>query len=153
MGLYNAAGTRITRSTFPASADPDPVMVVTAELFYTRRFGEGDKRPEGSIRGIAHHVGDKLRQSEIDKLFPLATAESVLPATGLAAGGTVVTIKGKYLDGVTAVSFGGTAGTSLVVVSDRELRVTTPAKTAGATNVVLTDDSGTITKTNAFTFT
>lgn len=153
MGLYNAAGARITKAGFPATTDTsDPVMVVTAKVYSTRRYSTGDKKPEGSIRGIAFNVGDKVKQSEINKLFPNPTIDTVVPATGGVAGGTVVTIKGTFLDGATAVTFGGTAGTALTLVSDTEMRITTPAKAAGAYDIVITDDAGTVTKTAGFTY-
>lgn len=78
--------------------------------------------------------------------------DTLSPATGPAAGGTVVTIVGRFLSGVTGVTFGGTAGTSLVLVNDNLLRVTTPAKSAGAYNVVVTNAGGPTTKTNGFTY-
>jgi hypothetical protein len=152
MGLYNAAGTRVTKAAFPAVTDTDPVMVVTADLYSTRRFGTGDAKPEGSIRDVAFRAGAKLKQSEINALFPAATITSVVPATGGVAGGTVVTLNGTNLDGVTGVTFGGTAGTALTVLSDTQVRITTPAKAAGAYDVVAADDSGNVTKTGGFTF-
>jgi hypothetical protein len=153
MGLYNTAGARVTKAGFPAVADnSDPAMVVTADVFFTRTYGPGDKKPEGSIREIAYRSGAKVRQSEINALFPNSTISSVLPATGGVAGGTVVTITGTFLDGASGVTFGGTAGTALTVVSDTQIRVTTPAKAAGAYDVVVADDSGNVTKTAAFTF-
>jgi hypothetical protein len=90
MGLYTAAGARVTKASFPATTDTcDPVLVVTQKLYATRLFGTCDKKPEGSIKTIAFNVGDRFKQSEIDKLFPLATITSVLPATGGVAGGWV----------------------------------------------------------------
>lgn len=78
------------------------------------------------------------------------------PATGSTAGGDVIEITGDNLEGVTSVTFGGTAGTSLEQVVAGEdvvaLTVVTPAKTAGAVNVVLVDTSGNTTLTSGFTF-
>lgn len=77
------------------------------------------------------------------------------PVTGPIAGGTIVTIEGDNLVGITSVTFGGTAGTALNVTkaAQGEVKVTTPAKAAGAVNVVLVDTSGNTTITNGFTFT
>ena len=80
------------------------------------------------------------------------TVTSLSPATGAAAGGTAVTITGKDLTGTTGVTFGGTAATSVVVVSDTSVTCVTPAKTAGAYDVVATTPAGTGTKTNGFTY-
>lgn len=83
----------------------------------------------------------------------VGTADAGLePNTGGTAGGTVVTITGDNLKDVTAVTFGGTAGTALTKDADDSIRVTTPAHAAGAVTVVLTDPSGTKTVTNGFTY-
>jgi hypothetical protein len=159
MGLYNAAGARITKAAFPTSAVSDPELVVTQDVYATRRFDEGtrptnsrDRAPEGSIKTIMFRAGQVVRQSQIDKLFPAATVATVSPATGLAAGGTVVTITGTNLDGVADVKFGSTAGTNLKILSSEAIQVTTPAGTAGAKNVIVGDDAGAVTKTNGFTY-
>lgn len=83
------------------------------------------------------------------------TDVKLAPVTGPAAGGTVVTITGDNLARVSSVTFGGTAGTALNVTkaADGEIKVTTPARAAGAVNVVLVDPSGNTTVTNGFTFT
>lgn len=80
------------------------------------------------------------------------TISTVTPNTGLAAGGTSVTIVGTNFTGATACTFGGTAGTSRVVVDDTHITVVTPAKTAGAYDVVVTTPAGSGTKTNGFTY-
>ncbi|MER6616272.1 IPT/TIG domain-containing protein [Streptomyces xantholiticus] len=153
MGLYKADGTRITKAAFPANAVTDPEKVVTQDIYSTRPYTpSGDKKPEGSIKTLAYKAGAVLRQSEIDKLFPAATIGTVSPATGPTAGGTVVTITGTNLDGVSAVNFGATAGTALTIVSATNLTVTSPAGTAGAKDVVLVDDAGNVTKTGGFTY-
>lgn len=80
------------------------------------------------------------------------TGFTVTPATGLAAGGTVVTIVGDHMIDVTGVTFGGVAGTALQVVNDKTIKVTTPVHAAGAVNVVVTDPDGSTTKTNGYTY-
>lgn len=156
MGLYDATtGTRLTKSGFPKTpyTDPDPKFVVTAGVTRREPFpGAEDGTVEGSKKTQAFGVGDIISQSQLDALFPAATIDTITPATGTTVGGTVVTIKGDNLDGVTSVTFGGTAGTSLTQVDADTIRVTTPAKTAGAYNVAVVDDSGTTTKTNGYTY-
>lgn len=83
---------------------------------------------------------------------PAPTIALIEPATGPIAGGTTVTITGLHFDGATEVTFGGTAGTDLTVLSEAELRVTTPASTAGAKDVAVTTAFGTGTKTGGFTY-
>ncbi|MFD7830697.1 IPT/TIG domain-containing protein [Streptomyces sp. MJM8645] len=152
MGLYTVGGARITKAGFPATPVQDRMMTVTERIYATRRYAEGDRKPEGAIRTIAFQPGAQIRESDIAKLFPPPTITSVLPSGGPAAGGTVVTITGTNLDGTSAVTFGGTAGTGLTIVSDTVVKVTVPAKAAGAVDIVLTDDAGTVTKTSGFTY-
>jgi hypothetical protein len=57
------------------------------------------------------------------------------PAAGSTAGGNTVTITGTGFTGATKVTFGGTAGSSLVVVSDTEITVKAPAHAAGTVEV------------------
>ncbi|MEU7228926.1 IPT/TIG domain-containing protein [Streptomyces chrestomyceticus] len=159
MGLYNAAGDRITKAAFPATAVTDPEKKITADVYVTRPYDIGtrpsdtrDGVPEGSIKTLLFKAGTVVRQSLIDKLFLPATIASISPATGPAAGGTVVTITGINLDGVADVKFGSTAGTNLKVLSAGRLQVTTPAGTAGAVAVVVGDEAGAVTKANGFTY-
>ncbi len=67
---------------------------------------------------------------------------SVSPATGSSHGGTLVTIKGTWLAGVTAVWFGGAKGTKIHIVSATELTVVTPAHAKGAVSVTVTTGAG-----------
>ncbi|MFK0279551.1 IPT/TIG domain-containing protein [Streptomyces sp. NPDC090499] len=83
---------------------------------------------------------------------PVPTITTLSPSTGPIAGGTVVTIVGTDLDSATGVTFGTGAGTALVVESDTELTVTTPAGTTGAKDVTVTTAGGTATKTGGFTY-
>lgn len=80
------------------------------------------------------------------------TITTVNPATGGIAGGTVVTITGTGFTGATGVTFGGTAGTAFSVVNSTTITVTTPAKTAGAVDVVVQSPNGNATKTGGFTY-
>lgn len=159
MGLYTADGSRITRAAFPAANAADPEMVVTADVYSTKPFDQGtrpahsrDGAPQGSIRTLLFKAGAVLRKSQIDGLFPPATVETISPATGPAAGGTVVTITGTGLDGITDVKFGGAAGTDIKTLSSEKIRVAAPASAAGAVDIVVNDDSGPITKVGAFTY-
>ncbi|HEV8348412.1 MAG TPA: DUF4082 domain-containing protein [Vicinamibacterales bacterium] len=74
------------------------------------------------------------------------------PFQGATSGGTLATIFGaNFVSGAT-VSFGGTAGTN-VVVSSSTINTTAPAHAAGNTNVVVTNPGGSnSTFTNGFRF-
>ncbi|RUR01400.1 IPT/TIG domain-containing protein [Labedella endophytica] len=64
------------------------------------------------------------------------------PDRGPVTGGTEVTITGTGFTGVTEVTFGGEPGTELVVVSDTEITVTSPAGGPGTVDVVVTSPVG-----------
>jgi hypothetical protein len=81
-----------------------------------------------------------------------ATVTGVSPATGSTAGGTAVTITGTNFTGATAVTFGGSAATSVTVVNASTITATTPAHAAGAVDVVVTAPAGNGTGTAAFTY-
>lgn len=78
---------------------------------------------------------------------------SIRPATGPAAGGTVVTVSGFGLDEVTSVTFDGVAGTSLVHDGRQTLTVHTPVGTAGPADIVLVTPGDDVTKAAGFTYT
>lgn len=88
----------------------------------------------------------------VDTEAPSATF-AVFPAEGVAAGGTEVTIEGQNLTGVTGVTFGGVAATSVDVVDDSTVTCVTPAHAAGAVDVVVTDNVGSATEVGGFTYT
>jgi hypothetical protein len=64
------------------------------------------------------------------------------PATGSAAGGTLVTIKGKHLKTAKKVLFGKTKGTELKVKSDKKLTVVAPPHATGTVDVVVRTKGG-----------
>ena len=64
------------------------------------------------------------------------------PGSGPTAGGTPVTITGSGFLGATGVTFGGVPAAELVVVSDTEITVTTPAHAAGTVDVVVQHPDG-----------
>lgn len=76
-----------------------------------------------------------------DKTSPPYVA-SVTPNTGLAAGGTAVTILGVNFTGATAVTFGGTAATAVTVVNPSTITCTTPAHAAGTVDTRVTTPNG-----------
>ncbi|GHG80221.1 IPT/TIG domain-containing protein [Streptomyces griseocarneus] len=152
MGLYRQDGTRITKASFPAVALDDPPVRVTEDVYVSEPYGRGDGQPEGSKRFLLYPAGTIVARSAVGRLFTSASIDSISPAKGPAAGSTAITIKGAHLDGVSAVTFGGTAGTGLHVRSATELTVTTPPGAAGPVSLELADDSGAITKADGFTY-
>ena len=70
------------------------------------------------------------------------TVASVSPNAGTTAGGTAVTITGANFATGAAVTFGGTAALSVTVTSATTITASTPAHTAGAVSVVVTNPDG-----------
>ena len=70
------------------------------------------------------------------------TVTAISPNSGSTSGGTAVTITGtNFVSGAT-VTFGVTAATSVSVSNSTTITATTPAHSAGAVNVVVTNPSG-----------
>src|ERR1017187_7331895 len=67
------------------------------------------------------------------------TVTGASPSSGSTAGGTAVTITGtNFVSGAT-VTFGSTAASNVVVVSGTQITATTPARSAGAVTVTVTN--------------
>ena len=82
------------------------------------------------------------------------TLTSVSPTSGPSAGGTTITLTGgNFVSGAT-VRVGGTAATNVAFVSATQLTARTPAGTAGARDVQVTNPDGqSATQTGGFTYT
>ncbi len=88
--------------------------------------------------------------------YPVPAVSGTTPATGVAAGGTVVTLTGSGFTGVTAVYFGTTEVTVTISVNAKatQLTVKSPAGTAGASvNVEVVTPGGRSTAVPADLFT
>ncbi len=77
---------------------------------------------------------------------------SISPTSGPSTGGTSVTITGSNFIGTTGVTIGGASATGVTVVNDTTITATTPAGTAGAQDVVVTNASGSGTGVGLFTY-
>jgi hypothetical protein len=152
MTFYNAAGTRLTETTLNALADTvTEVELVEFSADVYQSFTQDGGGFEKASR-LVFVDGQRVLQSMIDGLFITATITSVTPATGAAAGGTPIVIKGTNFSGASGVTVGGNAATSFVVVDNQTITATTAAHSAAATDVVVLDDAGNVTATAAFTF-
>ena len=81
------------------------------------------------------------------------TVTNVSPNNGSTSGGTAVTITGTNFAAGATVMFGGTAATNVVVRNSTAITATTPAGSAGAVTVTVTDPgslSGSL--ANGFTY-
>jgi|GEM_PF-1054709 len=80
---------------------------------------------------------------EFTYIAPLPAVTGLTPALGPMAGGTNITLTGSGFIGATNVRFGTASATNLTVNSDANITVTSPAHTAGATDVTVTTAGGT----------
>ena len=85
--------------------------------------------------------------------YPPPTLSSIAPAAGTINGGTAVTLAGSnFLSGAT-VKFGTVAATNVVVVNSGQITAVTPANSAGAVNVTVTNpDAQFSTLNSAYTY-
>jgi PKD repeat protein len=87
--------------------------------------------------------------------FNAPTFTSITPNSGATAGGTPVTIIGTNFvaGGSFGVTIDGVAATSVFWVDSSHITAVTPARTAGARNVRITNNDGqTVTGTGAYTY-
>ncbi|HRI98386.1 MAG TPA: IPT/TIG domain-containing protein [Nocardioides sp.] len=68
--------------------------------------------------------------------------EEIAPASGPTDTGVAVTVRGSGFTGATAVNFGAVAATSLTVVDDTELMVTSPPQPAGQVDLRVVTPAG-----------
>jgi hypothetical protein len=86
-------------------------------------------------------------------LGPAPTIDTVSPSSGPAAGGTTIKIYGeKFVNGAT-VRIGATLAGSITFINSTTLQCVTPAGTAGAVDVTVTNPNGQFgKKTGGFTY-
>jgi hypothetical protein len=80
---------------------------------------------------------------------PSMTLETMTPATGSTAGGTLVTLRGNGLSGG-AVTVGGQPATSLRQIDARTMTFLTPSGSPGAASMTLVGPSGSVSR--SFTY-
>ena len=86
-------------------------------------------------------------------ITPSLIVSSISPSTGPTVGGTLITITGTNFETGAAVTVGGNACATPVVASANSITCTTPAGSAGAKDVVVTNlDSATNTFSGGFTY-
>lgn len=154
MTFYNAAGTRLTETTFDALTDDvtgEELVKFNADVYQSYTQGEGAGGFERASR-LAFVTGEVVKQSMIDGLFETATIDTITPVGGAAAGGTPVVIKGNDFSGAAGATLGAVALTNFKVVDNNTITGTSGAHAAGAVSLVVQDDAGDVTKTTAFTY-
>ena len=149
--IVDANGNVLTAAALKAKASTvsQPVLRSFTEDIYETYTLPGDAVAETRKRK-KYYAGQQVYDTALDAnvAYTAGTITSTSPATLAAAGGTVLTINGTGFHGVTAITFGGTAGTNIKKLSSTKLQVTSPAKTAGSVALVVTTPAGNITGTN-----
>ena len=109
---------------------------------------ESDLNADGNVNSA--DLGVLLIQFGV---CPAPTVTVISPASGLASGGTTITLKGTNFFGASSVTVGGVAATSVNVVSENFLTAVTPAGSIGsAVSVSVTTPGGTGTLAGAFSY-
>ena len=148
-----------TSSVMAGQSSSIPVALSTNT--YTRSgftFGGWNTKADGTGRTLAGGAeysfdgGMTLYAVWISNIST-PTIGSISPVSGSTAGTTSITITGtNFVSGAT-VTVGGNACTSVVVVSATSITCTTPAGSAGAKDVVVTNsDTGAATSAGGFTY-
>lgn len=156
MSVTNASGDVLSEAALNAlttapPADAPVLRQVTQNIHQRFTYEAGSGGFERGSR-LLFRTGQVVPQSAIDALFVDATVTGISPATGPVAGGTDVVITGTNLGGVLGVTIGGAAATLVRALDETRVSCRTPAGTAGARDVVVTDDSGPVTAAGAFTY-
>ena len=134
--------------TFGSAAATNVVVVSSTSITATT--------PAGSAGAVTVTVtvsgqGGSLANGFTYIVPPTVTAVS--PSSGSTAGGTAVTITGTNFASGATVTFGSAAATNVVVASSTSITAATPAGSAGAVTVTVTNpgvQSGSL--TNGFTY-
>ena len=114
--------------------------------------------PAGSAGAVNVQVTNPDSQSAtLDSAFTYTvtapTVTSVSPSSGPTAGGTTITINGTNFVAGATVRVGSVSATGVTFLSATQLRANTPAGSAGAKSVQVTNpDSLSATLSNAFTY-
>ncbi|MFA4859320.1 PGF-pre-PGF domain-containing protein [Methanoregula sp.] len=134
-------------------------------------WGAPTNRTDGTYRlnmtmnydGVAYESGTPLQQNSFQILTSVFTdtsavpvVSSVSPGSGMAVGGTAVTITGMGFTGTTNVTFGSTPATSYTFSTadtDSQMTAIAPAGNAGPVHITVTNAYGTSTPSPADQYT
>lgn len=157
MAILAADGTTVlSKSAMQAKTTtvPSTKLTVNEDIYETFNYDpyKSNFKVFDGERRIKFKAGQVIDQADLDACYPAASITSISPATGGAAGGTPVTITGVNFDGASGAALGGVALTSFAVVNNTTITGVSGAHAAGAVNVTVTDDSGTLTLTNGYTY-
>lgn len=152
MAVYNEAGTEVSEAQFGTNlGSGEQTTIFTVDQKYYEDFTFPGSKTKG--RRVKFYAGQKITEAEKADAYRNPEVTSASPLTGPAAGGTEVTIHGRFLTGATAVKFGTTDGTDFEVVSDSMVKVTSPAGTAGNVALSLVHPNGNVSYPGGWTYT
>ena len=123
--------------TFGSAAATNVVVVNSTTITATT--------PAGSAGAVTVTVTVNGQSGSLTNGFTYVvapTVTSVSPNTGTTNGGTAVTITGTNFAAGATVTLGGTAATNVVVVNSTTITARTPAGSAGAVTVTVTNLGG-----------
>lgn len=143
---YNAesgcfSGTR----SCPASQTINGVTSVTGTLMsYCHHLAGCSSKTVFHPRTISERLAPAIQNAVGSCIFPdtqppAPAVSAVSPQSGTTGGGTAVTITGTGFQNGATVTFGGTAATSVVVVSSTRITAVTPARPTGRVAVAVTN--------------
>jgi hypothetical protein len=104
---------------------------------------------------VGSHSGGPYYYQLVNARFnaPAPLIDAVAPSTGPAAGGTSISIYGSNFAAGATVKIGGAGAANVVIVNSTKITCKTPAGTAGAKDVTVTNRNGQFgTSTNGFTY-
>ncbi len=111
----------------------------------------GQIRARGRSTNGLQNGSSGLVESVLGFSFP-PTVTAISPNRGSTFGGTAVTISGTNFSGVSSVTIGGIAATSVAVTSGTTITALTPANVAGSASVLVTNPGGTNAANTLFTY-
>jgi hypothetical protein len=145
-GLSNA-------TTISFGSAPGTILTNTA----TRITARSPAHSAGTVDVRVRTVGGNSALSAADRYTyaPRPNVTMISPSSGTHLGGTNVTLTGTGFTGATAVTFGTTAGTGLIVNSGNMITITSPPHTVGTFYVRVTTPGGNspLLAADRFTFT
>lgn len=135
--------------TVDGASQPFTIVSPTQITFTTPAHPAGD-----AIVAVANAAGGTDTAPSPFTYYAPVAVTSVSPSTGSTAGGTTVTVLGSGFTGTTSVTFGGTPGTSVVVVNDGRLTVVSPAHPLGTVDIRVTNprDTSPVTAADEFSY-
>jgi len=152
--LIFGAGTTATSFTAAGSGFTSRIINIYGNIAEDKAVTTTGSYNATATTGSAAWIMQLIAFRAPGQTAPAPTVTSISPTSGTTVGGTAVTITGTgFLTGA-GVTIGGTAATGVSVVNSTSITATTPAHTAGAGNIVVTNTDGQSgTLSNGYTYT